>query len=183
MTVLPNNRMQRSGLACTIPVFVALSFILTISDASAVEAEWPVNSASDLSIFVTLQRYRIYADHCSVRLPRLKPQFERLMDNLNNRVQGISRDLLASDVFKGMKDKPVPAAIVFALKDALHDAEHNFERKDAAYVCPTTLQSLGEMDDESLKSGLSETLTAVQKMTRNLENESAREGSPNNRME
>jgi hypothetical protein len=167
--------MQRSALAFKIPVFVALSF-LTISVASAVEAEWPKNSASDLSVFVTLQIYRIYADHCSVRVPQLQPGFESLMENLNNRIQGISKDLLASDVFKGMKDKPVPAEIVFALKDALHDAEHNFERKDAAFICPTTLQNLGEMDDESLKSRLSETLTAVQNMTRNLENESARGG-------
>jgi hypothetical protein len=156
------------------PVFIALSIVFTLSGASAVEPVWPTNSYSDLSIFVVLQRYQIYSDHCSVRLPGLKPQFETLMQNLTNRIQGISKSLLASDVLKGMKDKPVPAAIVFALKDTLHDAEHNVERKDAAVICPDTLRNLGEMDDASLKAGVLETLTAVQNMTRNLEEESAR---------
>jgi hypothetical protein len=96
------------------------------------------------------------------------------MENLNNRIQGISKGLLASDVFKGMKNKPVPDEIVFALKDTLHDAEHNIERQDAAFTCPKALQNLAEIDDETLKSGLSDTLTAVQNMTRNLEKESAR---------
>jgi hypothetical protein len=154
--------------------FVALSIALTISVASAGEAMWPKNSVSDLSIFVTLQRYRIYADHCSARIPELKPQFESLMENLNSRIQVVSRGLLASDVFKEMKDRPVPDAIVFALKDTLHDMEHNVERQNAASICPKAIQNLGEMDDEALKSGLSETLTAVQNMTRNLEKESAR---------
>jgi hypothetical protein len=156
------------------PALIALSIVLTISAAPAAEAMWPKNSGSDLSIFVTSQRYRIYADHCSARIPQLKPQFESLMENLNNRIQGISKGLLASDLFKGMKDMPVPAAIVFALKDTLHDAEYNVERQDAAFICPKTLQNLSEMDDESLKSELTDTLTAVQNMTRNLEKASAR---------
>jgi hypothetical protein len=154
--------------------FIALSIVLTISASSAAEAMWPKNSASDLSIFVTLQRYRIYADHCSARIPQLKPKFESLMEILNSRIQGISKGLLASDAFRGMEDKPVPAAIVFALKDTVHDAEHNLERQDAGFICPKTLQDLGDIDDESLRLVLSETLTAVQNMTRNMEKESAR---------
>jgi hypothetical protein len=155
-------------------LFIALAIVLATSFASAAEAVWPKDSASELSIFVTLQRYQIYADHCSARIPQLKPKFERLMDKLNSHIQGISKGLLASDVFKGMKDKPVPAEIVFAFKDTLDDAEHNFERQDAAVICPKTLQSLDETDDEALKSGLSEIFTAVQNMIRNLEKTSAR---------
>jgi hypothetical protein len=163
--------------------FIALTMVLTISVSSAAEATWPESSASDLSIFVTSQRYQIYADHCSARIPQLKQEFESLMKNLNNRIQGISKGLLASEMFKGMKDKPVPTEIIFALKDTLHDAERNFERQDAVVICPTTLQNLGEMDDESLRSRLAETLTAVQNMTRNLERESSRSASPSNRMQ
>ena len=40
------------------------------------------------------------------------------------------------------------------------------------------LQDLLEVDDASLRSGLTEVLTAVQNMMRNLENERAREASP-----
>jgi hypothetical protein len=165
---------RRKCMTVKNPAYVALCVVLTISVASSAETMWPKNSASDLSIFVTLERYRIYADHCSARIPQLKPQFASLMENLNKRIQGISEGLLASDEFIGMKDKPVADAIVFALKDTLHDAEHNVERQDAAFICPKALQNLGEMDDESLKSGLSQTLTAVQNMTRNQEKASAR---------
>ncbi len=100
------------------------------------------------------------------------------MKSLNRRIQGISKGLLASDAFKDMKDKPVPAEIIDAFKDSLDDARHNFERQDAASICPKTLQNLGEMDDESLKSDLKNILTAVQNMIRNLEKEGARQASP-----
>jgi hypothetical protein len=150
-------------------VFIVLAIVLTASVASAAEAVWPKNSASELSIFVTLLKFRIYADHCSARVPQLKPRFESLMEDLNSHVQGISKGLLASDVFKGMKDKQVPAEIIEAFKDSFDDVKHNFERRDAASICPKTLQDLGEMDDESLKSDLSQIFTAVQNMIRKLE--------------
>jgi hypothetical protein len=155
-------------------LFIALAVLLGTSVASAAEPVWPRNSASDFSIFVTLLRFRIYADHCSAEVPRLKPEFEGLMKDLNTHVQDISKGLLASDEFKGMNDTPVPTEIVDAFKDSFHDTKHNFERRDAASICPETLQSLGEMDDESLKSGLTQVLTAVQNMTRNLEQEGTR---------
>lgn len=163
--------------------FIALAIILTAAAASAAEAVWPENSASDLSVFATLQRFRIYADHCSTNVPQLRPKFDSLMDRLDSHIQGISKGLLASDVFKGMKDKPVPAEIVFSFKDSFDDAKHNVERLDAASICPKTLQDLGETDDESLKSGLTEILTAVQSMIRNLEKESARQVSPNSTLQ
>ncbi len=134
----------------------------------------PKNSASDISIFVTMLRFRIYADHCSAKAPELKPKFETLIGNLNDRIQDISKGLLASDVFMGMKDKPVPVEIVDAFKDSFDDVRHNVERLGAASICPKTLRSFGEMDDESLKSGLTEALTAVQNMIQNLEKQGAR---------
>jgi hypothetical protein len=155
-------------------VFIALAIVLTITVASAGEAAWPKNSASELSIFLTLQRFQIYADHCSANVPLLKPEFDSVMENLNSHIQGISKGLLASDVFKGMKDKPVPAEIIFALKDSVDDSKHDFERLDAASACPRKLQNLGEMSDDSLKSALRETLAAVQNMIRALEKQSAR---------
>jgi hypothetical protein len=157
-------------------VFVALASSASV--VCAAEATWPKNSASDLSMFVTTQRFRIYADHCSAKVPQLKQKFDGLMQSLNSHIQGVSKDLLASDVFKDMKDKAVPAEIIFALKDSLDDAKHNFERRDADAVCLQTLQRLGEMDDESLRSDLTQTLTAVQTMIRNLEKESVRQASP-----
>ena len=150
-------------------VFAALAMIAPTSAAPAAEAAWPKNSASELSIFVTLLKFQVYANYCSARVPRLKPEFESLMEGMNSRLRGISNGLLDSDKFKGMKGKPVPAPIIDAFKDSFDDMKHNFERRDAASVCPTTLQNLGEMDAESLKSGLTETLTAVQTMIRNLE--------------
>jgi hypothetical protein len=155
-------------------VFIALAIVLATSAAPAAEAVWPKNSASDLSIFVTMLRFRIYKDHCSARVPQLKPQFESLIENLNSRIQDISKGLLAADAFKGMKDKPVPAEILDALTDSFDDTRHNVERLDAASICPKTLQNFGEMDDESLKSGLTEALTAVQNMIQKLEKTSAR---------
>jgi hypothetical protein len=96
------------------------------------------------------------------------------MEELSSRIQGISKGLLSSDAFNGMNDKQVPAEISFALKDSLDDAKHNFERQDADSICPKTLQSLGEMGDDSLKADLMQTLVAIQNMTRNLEREGAR---------
>lgn len=157
-----------------IPAIIALAMVLTTSVASAAEVVWPKDSASDFSIFVTLLRFRINADHCSAKVPELKPRFESLMEDLNTHVQRIAKGLLASDVFKDMKDKAVPVEIVDAFKDSFDDTKHNFERRDAAAICPQTLEDLGEMDDESLKSGLTEILTAVQVMIRNLEKQAAK---------
>jgi hypothetical protein len=156
------------------PAIIALATILITSAAPAAEVVWPTNSAGDFSIAVALQRFRIYADHCSAQVPPLKPKFESLMEALNSRIQGISKDLLASDAFKGMKDKLVPAEIVFAFKDSFDDARHNFERQDAASACPKTLQNLAATDDDSLKSGLREILVAVQNMIQKSGNERAR---------
>jgi hypothetical protein len=150
-------------------VFIVLAIVLTIPVVSAAEAVWPKDSASDLSIFVTLQKFRVYADHCSARLPQLKPEFERVMEDLNSRIRGIAKSLLASGAFMGMQDKPVPPEIIAAFRDSFDDTKHNFERRDAASICPKTLQDLRGMNDESLKSGLTEVLTAVQKMMRNLQ--------------
>jgi len=159
-------------------VFTALAIVWTTSVSIAAEAVWPKNSASDLSIFVALLKFRIYADHCSAKVPQLKSKFEELVESLNSHIQGISKGLLASDEFKDMKDKPVPAAIIDALKDGFDDTKHNFERRDAASICPKTLQNMGEMDDESLKSDLTEILTAIQNMIRKLEQASVRQAAP-----
>lgn len=155
-------------------VFIALAIALAAPVATAAETVWPKNSASDVSIFATMLRFRIYADHCSARVPQLKPQFESVTRNLNSHIQDISKDLLASDEFKAMKDNPVPPEIIDALKDSFDDVKHNFERLDAASICLKTLQDLGGMDDESLKAGLTANLKAVQNMTQRLEKESAR---------
>jgi hypothetical protein len=145
-------------------VFIALAMALTTSVAPAAEAVWPKNSASELSVFATILRFRIYADHCSARTPQLKPKFESLMEDLSSRIQGISKGLLASDEFKGMEGKPVPVEIVDAFEDSFDDVKHNVERLDAASICPKALQDFGEMDDESMKSGLTANLKAVQNM-------------------
>jgi hypothetical protein len=163
------------------PAFRALAIFAMASVTSAAEMSWPANSASDFSVFVTLQRFRIYADQCSDKVPRLKPRFDSLIEDLSGQINGISRSLLSSDVFRGMKTKPVPAAISFAFKDSLEDARRNVERQDADAICPTKLQSLGEMDEESLRSDLTQTLLAVQRMIQNLDKEGAREVSPDNR--
>jgi len=155
-------------------VFIALAIAFVNPAAPAAEVVWPKSSAADLSIFVTALKFRIHADHCSDKVPLLKPEFENLMEDLASRIQGISQGFLASGRFREMKNKPVAAEIVDALKDSFNDARHNFERRDAASVCPGTLQNLGEMDDEALRSDLTETLTAIQSMTRNLEKGSAR---------
>jgi len=147
---------------------------LTTSVATVAEEVWPRNSASDVSIFVTILRFRIYADHCSAKVPQLKPKFESLMDDLNSRIQGISKGLLASEEFIGMKDKPVPVEIIDALKDSFDDVKHNVERLDAASICPETLQAFSDMDNKSLVSGLTVNLTGVQNMIQRMEKEGAR---------
>lgn len=113
-----------------------------------------------------------------MRVSRLKPGFDDLMAGLTIQIEGISKALLASDKFRDMKDKPVPAEIIFALKDSLEDAEHNFERQDADAICPDRLRTLGEMDGESLRSDLAENLAAIQNMIRSLENEVAGRAPP-----
>jgi hypothetical protein len=148
--------------------FIALAIVLATSVIPAAEVAWPRSSASELSIFVTMLRFRIYADHCAAKAPQLSPKFDSLVEGLNERIQDISKGLLASDAFKGMTDKPVPAEIVDAFKDSFEDVKHNVERLDAASVCPKKLQDFAELDDESLKSALTVALTAVQNMMQNL---------------
>lgn len=160
------------------PVVVALAIALTMSAANASEVVWPRDSASDLSIYLALQRHRLHADHCSTLLPQLTPKFRSLMQDLDRRVQVIAKVLLASGEYGGMKNRPVPDAIVFALEDTLHDAEHNFERQDAATVCQKKIQTLSELDDDALAMDLSSTLMAVRKMIQNAENEAASKASP-----
>ena len=155
-------------------MIIALAMALTTSVATAAEEVWPKNSASDVSIFVTILRFQIYADHCSAKVPQLKPKFESLMEDLNSRIQGISKGLLASEEFMGMKDKPVPVEIIDALKDSFDDVKHNFERQDAASICPKTLQNVSDMDNESLISGLTANLTGIQNMIQRMEKENAR---------
>ncbi len=155
-------------------VFIVLAAAMTTSVAIAAEAVWPKESAGEVSRFVTMLRFRIYADHCSAEVPQLEPKFASLIEGLNSRMQGISKEVLASDEFKGMKETPVPAEIMDALKDSFHDMQHNFERLDAASTCPKTLQFLGDMDDESLKAGLTANFTAVLNMSQKLAKKSAR---------
>ena len=166
--------LRGSSINLTKAVIIAMAIALHTSVATAAEEVWPKNSASDVSIFVTILRFRIYADHCSAKVPRLKPKFESLMEDMNSRIQGISNGLLASKEFMGMKDKPVPVEIIDALKDSFDDVKHNFERLDAASICPETLQAFSEMDNESLMSGLTVNLTGVQNMIQRMEKASAR---------
>ena len=150
----------------------------TASVVLAGENPWPKNSASDMAIHVTLLRFQIYADRCSARVPLLKPEFEGLMENLTGRIQRLSRDLLATDEFRDMQDKPVPVEVLDAFKDSFEDMKHNFERQDATSICPTTLRSVGELDDDSLKSSLTLALTAIQNMIGNLDTAPAGQASP-----
>jgi hypothetical protein len=155
-------------------VIIALAFSLATSGAAADEAVWPQHSAGDVSVLATMLRFGIHADHCSAQLPQLKPQFDGLMQNLDGRIQGIAKRLLSSAEFKGMKDMPVPATVLDALKDSFHDGEHTLERQDAAAICPQKLQRFSEVDDESLEYSLAANLKAVRNMIQNLQKEDAR---------
>jgi hypothetical protein len=155
-------------------VFLALALALTISVATAAEAVWPKNSASEVATFATVLRFQIYADHCSDKIPQLEAQFDSLMESLSSRIQKLSMILLATDEFNGMKDTLVPVEIFDALKHSFHDVTHNVERLDAVSICSKTLQNFGDMDDEALQSALAANLTAVQNMSQKLENERAR---------
>ncbi|MBK7116142.1 MAG: hypothetical protein IPH71_09000 [Proteobacteria bacterium] len=154
--------------------FTTIALVCSAPISFAENAAPPTMSASDLSTFVSTQRYRIYTDYCSAKVPELKSEFDRLLESLVDRNQEISRRLLASGPFDGLMGKVVPAEVVEAFRDTLHDTQHNFERRDASDICPKTLQSLKEVNDRTLTSNLSDILTAVQKMLWNLENGSAR---------
>jgi hypothetical protein len=154
---------------------VATVFVTSVLPAA--ELVWPTDSAGDLSIFLSTLRFRIYSDHCSTLLPELKPGFESVVLGLNSRIEGISKDLLASDMFKDMRNKAVQAEILDAFRDSFDDVRHNLQRADAASVCPMTLRNFGQLDDESLKAGLVQTLTAVQTMERKLEEQHGRQAS------
>lgn len=153
---------------------ISLVAVSSASAASAAELALPKDSASDLSLFLAVHRWQVYADHCSAKVPRLEPEFDSLMQKVRGRLQEISERLLASDEFRGMREKAVPEQIIFALDHGVHDSEENFKRQDAVSVCPEILQTLGKTDDESLQSGLAEILKSVQTMTENLERQSSR---------
>lgn len=155
-------------------VFLVFAMPLTIPVATAAEAVWPENSASEVATFATILRFQIYADRCSGEIPQLEAKFDRLMENLSHRIQSISTSLLASAEFNGMKDDLVPVEIMDALKHSFHDMAHNAERLDAASVCSNTLLNFGDMDDEALKASLTANLTAVRNMSEKIGKERAR---------
>lgn len=154
--------------------FLALAMALTISVATAAEPVWPKNTASEVATFATVLRYQIYADHCSDKIPQLEAKFNSLMESLSSRIQEMSKNLLATDEFNGMKNQLVPVEIFDALKHSFHDVAHNVEILDAATICSKTLQDFGDMDDQTLQSALAANLKAVQNMSQKLENERAR---------
>jgi hypothetical protein len=151
------------------PLSIALAMVLAAPVAAAAEPAWPKDSASDLSVFVAMQKYRLYADHCAVEVPGLKPAFERLMAKLDGRMEGVSKGLLAAPAFVAMRDKPVPPEIIAAFQDSFHDSEHNLERADAAVVCPKALKDFDAIGDDTLKTELNGTLTAVHTMIQKLQ--------------
>lgn len=151
------------------PLAGALAVALTISVASAAEAEWPENPAGEVAMFATALRFQIYADHCSAGMPELGAKFDSLMKSLRDRIKGISTSVLASEEYHGMKDKVVPVEVIDALKHSFHDAEHNVERLDVASVCPQSLRDFGALDDEALKLTFTSNLTAVHNMSQKLE--------------
>jgi hypothetical protein len=155
-------------------LFLALAMAHTVSVATAAEAVWPKNSASEVATFATVLRFQIYADHCSDKIPQLEAQFDSLMESLSSRIQKLSMILLATDEFNGMKDTLVPVEIFDALKHSFHDVAHNVERLDAASICSKKLQDFGDMDDEALHSALAANLTAVQNMSQKIQNDRAR---------
>ncbi|HWL62668.1 MAG TPA: hypothetical protein VNQ32_07715 [Steroidobacteraceae bacterium] len=147
----------------------ALAVALAISVASAAEAEWPENPASEVATFATVLRFQIYADHCSAGLPALGAKFDSLMKSLRDRIRRISTSVLASDEYHGMKDKLVPVEVIDALKHSFHDVEHNVGRLDVASACPQALRDFGALDDEALKLTFTSNLTAVHNMSQKLE--------------
>lgn len=148
---------------------LALAMALTTGVASAAEAAWPENPASEVSTFATVLRFQIYADHCSGQMPELGAKFDSLMKSLRDRIQRVSTSVLASDEFHGMKDKVVPVEVLDALKHSFHDAEHNVGRLDAASICPQVLRDFGDLDDDALKLTFTANLTAVHNMSQKLE--------------
>lgn len=160
-------------------VLLVLAMPLAISAATAAEAVWPKNSASEVATFATILRFQIYADHCSDQTPELAAKFDRLMENLSRRIQSISTSLLSSAEFNGMKDDLVPVEILDALEHSFHDLAHNVERLDAASGCSKTLLNFDDMDDEALTASLTANLKAVQNMSQKIESERARQASPN----
>jgi hypothetical protein len=155
-------------------LFLALAMAHTVSIATAAEAVWPKNPASEVATFATVLRFQIYADHCSDKMPQLEAKFDSLMESLSSRIQKMSMNLLATDEFNGMKNQLVPVEIFDALKHSFHDVTHNVESLDAVSICSKTLQNFGDMDDEALQSALAANLKAVQNMSQNLETERAR---------
>ncbi len=179
MLPLPSNKppgksLRRTGSRRAL----TLAAMLTATMLRAAEPAWPTDSAGDLSIFLSTLRFRIYADHCSTMLPELKAKFASVVIDVTGRMEGISKDLLASDMFKDMKNESVRPEILDAFKDSFDDVKHNLQRSDAASVCPMALRNFGVMDDESLKAGLVQTLTALQTMSRRLKEQDARQASP-----
>jgi hypothetical protein len=142
--------------------------VFTAPLAVAAAPAWPRGPASDVSLFMALQRFRIHADRCSSTMPESAPAFATLMGNLDGHLQRISRELLAADEFRDMQQMPVPATIIDGLKDSFEDLKHNIERRDATSTCQDALRELRAMDDDALRAALRQALTAVQAMVRNV---------------
>lgn len=150
-------------------LFLVLAIPMAMPVATADEANWPTNPASEVATFATILRYRIYADHCSGKIPQLEAEFDHLMEGLDRRIRGISTRLLSTSEFEGMKEEVVPVEIMDAIKHSYHDLEHNVGTLDAASTCSTTLRTFGELGDEALEASLTANLTAVHNMSQKMQ--------------
>jgi HAMP domain-containing protein len=163
-------------------IAAALAAAALASSVSAQDADWPMESAGDMTVFVVHERYRITAEHCQDEVPALKSGFEDVMKSLKGRIRSIGRMLLDSDAFREMQSKPMPSTLVGALASELENVRDEVQEMDAATTCPQTLQDYRELTDAGLQDFLSRTLAGIQSTMRSLE--SARKqatGAPGDR--
>jgi hypothetical protein len=74
--------------------YIALVMAMMASVGMAVS---PSRSASEVSVFATLHRYRNYA----AEIPTLQPKFASLMEDLDRRIQAIAKGVLAAECPSG----------------------------------------------------------------------------------
>jgi hypothetical protein len=145
-------------------IFIRRLVVAAVLSTSALGAEHVerTTTAGEFALQAVAERPRAYATVCVSKRPSMKADFDKALGDLRKRVQAIGAPLLKSDRFKSLNRTPPPKEIVEALAELNNELLAQIKDADADRDCPKFLSNLALLDGELLKSGVMQSLAAMQ---------------------
>jgi hypothetical protein len=145
------------------------ALLLTTPVICAAEQVQEGVTVAQFAVQGVLSRIQTYADVCTAKIPSLAADFQKLMRELNARVDRIAKPLLASYATDPTVQGATPKALIDAYNNWNHDLHQQLAGIDAAKECPKYLTNYRNTSDEFFRSGLSHTLASLKQEVEELE--------------